>query len=101
MADQEPVETPAAALNFVLVPPLNGIEAIEVASYKDCVYWTKRAVEMEKLLRSLKESKIRLDQAKREIAERKKRILEQPREINPPEGIKGANPTATNNSPSA
>lgn len=47
-------------------------KVMDVASYKDCVYWTKRAVEMEKLLRSLKDNKIILDQAKREIAARKK-----------------------------
>lgn len=45
---------------------------IEVASYKSCAFWTKRAVEIEKLLRSLKESKNFLDQTKREILARKK-----------------------------
>lgn len=52
----------------------NQIEAppLEVASYKSCAFWTKRAVEIEKLLRSLKESKVLLDQTKREILARKK-----------------------------
>lgn len=45
---------------------------LEVASYKSCAFWTKRAVEIEKLLRSLKESKNFLDQTKREILARKK-----------------------------
>lgn len=52
--------------NQIEVPPL------EVASYKSCAFWTKRAVEIEKLLRSLKESKNFLDQTKREILARKK-----------------------------
>lgn len=48
------------------------VEVQEVASVRDCIYWTKRAVEIEKLLRSLKDNKILLDQAKGEITSRKK-----------------------------
>lgn len=48
------------------------VEVQEVGNIRDCIYWTKRAVEVEKLLRSLKDNKILLDQAKREITARKK-----------------------------
>lgn len=52
------------------------LQVLDVTSYKDTVYWAKRAVEMEKLLRSLKECKILLDQARNEIIERKRNVEE-------------------------
>lgn len=39
----------------------------EVKGFKDTVYWVKRAVEIEKLLKSLKKSKILLDQVRRQL----------------------------------
>lgn len=44
------------------------VETTEVASIRDCTYWTKRAVVMERLLRSLRESKLQLDKSKRTTA---------------------------------
>lgn len=47
--------------------PQTGSSLEDVKGFKDTVYWVKRAVEMEKLLRSLKKSKILLDQVKRQL----------------------------------
>lgn len=66
MESDPPEETVSTSL------PAADLDVLDLASYKDVVYWTKRAAEMEKLVRSLVESRVTLDEAKKEIMARKK-----------------------------